>query len=223
MDDSVSGHIHAVIARYSEDVSWANDLKFSYTIYNKGKDTIPGSKTLDNIGREAHTYFTHIVLNYNSLQDFTVFLQGNPFPHMQETADVHVLNKLVIENAGKQRAFTPFAWFRLACDQLGRPHDMNDPAKKGRWAGYGKDIPVGKVFEKLFHHPAPQKFIATAPTGLFMVSRDRILCRPIGFYQAALKLILKDPDDTDNTGHAFERLWNTIFNGNKRLNAFYDK
>jgi hypothetical protein len=46
-----------------------------------------------------------------------------------------------------------------------------------------------------------------------LVRRDRILARPAAFYRRALDLVLADPDDADNTGHAFERLWQAIFSG----------
>lgn len=223
MHSTGQDRVQAVIARYSEDVAWAADLKFPYVLYNKGSDEIPGAIKLDNTGREAHTYFTHIIRNYDHLADYTVFLQGNPFPHMEDKADVHRLNALVLEAVAKKRPFTPLAWFRLVCDRQGRPHDLNDPGKRGRWPGFGKDIPVGEIFVALFHQPAPEKFIASAPTGLFIVSKDRILARPPAFYQAALNLIQSDPDDANNTGHAFERLWNLVFNGNPRLSAYYDE
>ena len=62
-----------VIARYNEDLKWVNNLPgFSrIIIYNKGKNDLnylrPGVivKKLENIGRESHTYLTHIIENYS--------------------------------------------------------------------------------------------------------------------------------------------------------------
>jgi len=75
-----------VVARFNEDIEWLHDKRlknYEKFIYNKGKK-VAGQIPLKNFGREAHTYLTHILNNYNSLQDDKVstFLQGDPFPHI---------------------------------------------------------------------------------------------------------------------------------------------
>lgn len=95
---------------------------------------------------------------------------------------------------------------------------MRKPASKGKWAGYGKDIPVGEIYSRLFAGPTPTQYHVKAPAGLFLVHRARILLRPRGLYETALRLVLADPHDANNTGHAFERLWFLIFNGYAALN-----
>lgn len=73
--------IEIVIARYDEDVGWSDMYAPLLTIYNKGKVILTGDKhaevvPLPNIGRETHTYLTHIVKNYDRLALVTVFSQG---------------------------------------------------------------------------------------------------------------------------------------------------
>lgn len=68
--------IEIVVARYNEDISWTKPFETITTIYNKGEDNIPNSINLKNVGRESHTYLYHIVNNYDSLADITVFFQG---------------------------------------------------------------------------------------------------------------------------------------------------
>jgi len=68
-----------VIARYNENITWAHEFH-QITVYNK-KD---GSNLLPNVGREAHTYLTHIIQNYNHLNDITFFCQGDVFPHLDK-------------------------------------------------------------------------------------------------------------------------------------------
>lgn len=46
-------------------------------MYNKGGDVLPGSIPLPNLGRESHTYLTHIVERYDTLADRTAFFQGS--------------------------------------------------------------------------------------------------------------------------------------------------
>lgn len=80
-----------VIARYNEDVQWAN-MGEECTIYVKGEmymilppgrnpPILPQIIPLPNVGREAHTFLWHIVQRWDTLADWTVFLQGKPFDH----------------------------------------------------------------------------------------------------------------------------------------------
>ncbi len=208
--------VQVVVARYLEDVSWLAELGLPCVVYDKSG--APGPNALPNLGRETHTYLTHIVAAYPDFADFTVFVQGSPFFHMGPQAGPDTLRAAIERNIRLGVQFTGFAWYKLKCDRLGRPHDMARPENQGKWAGWGKDIPVGEVYGKLFAGDAPESILVTAPAGLFFAARNRILARPKYFYQVALELVEADPQDARNTGHAFERLWGIIFNGNKALN-----
>ena len=73
-----------VIARYDENLTWLDTqaIKLSLDdvyIYNKNeKPYKPGiyknNFVLPNVGREAHTYLTYIVENYDRLKEYTMFL-----------------------------------------------------------------------------------------------------------------------------------------------------
>jgi hypothetical protein len=67
-----------VVAHHDEDLSWmqALDPTLKKYIYSKGKNVV-GEK-LPNIGREYHTYFTHIITHWDDLTDVVFFLQGWP-------------------------------------------------------------------------------------------------------------------------------------------------
>lgn len=213
-------NIKLIIARYQEDISWVDDLDYDYIVYDKGGKPAQNAVQLANIGREAHTYFSHIVREYDSLAPVNVFLQGDPFDHIgdQGKGDVKTLQNHIEDVAERGVPFKGFAWFKLKCDRLGRPHDLHKPENEGRWAGWGKDIPLAEIFEKLFDADFPRQLVARAPTGIFAVTGDRIRTRPKAFYEYALRLVEADPDDANNTGHAFERLWQHIFNGNVAWN-----
>lgn len=212
-------NVKVIIARYQEDIAWADGIGYDYVVYDKGCN-LENCISLENIGRESHTYLTHIVRNYDTLAEVNVFLQGNPFDHLsdQGNGSVTLLRTMIDEVVERQVPFKGFAWFKLKCDRLGRPHDLYKPENEGRWAGWGKDIPLGEVFEKLFDASFPQQLVVRAPAGIFAVTGERIRTRPKGFYEYALRLIEQDPDDSNNTGHAFERLWQHIFNGNVAWN-----
>ena len=82
-------NLHIVIARYNESLDWLDTCltpqqRRSVWIYNKGPDSVSSQiKTLPNVGREAHTYLTYIIENYDNLPERVYFLQGDPFPHLQ--------------------------------------------------------------------------------------------------------------------------------------------
>ena len=93
--------IDVVLAHYDEDISWISKEaaitgynKARVHVYHKGAagdavkklsdallPSVPAAKvvSLPNVGRESHTYLSHIVDNYDSLADWTVFSQaGEP-------------------------------------------------------------------------------------------------------------------------------------------------
>jgi hypothetical protein len=71
--------VEVVLARYDEDTSWTNGYpETSFTIYNKGSPPLPAAKqNIENVGRESDTYLHHIIENYDSLADWTVFSQAS--------------------------------------------------------------------------------------------------------------------------------------------------
>jgi Protein of unknown function (DUF3431) len=81
-------HIEIVLSRYNEDIGWSNVYSSIRTIYDKSNETnvlpisTPGKLIrLPNLGRESHTYLWHIVNNYNTLADITVFSQASAPQH----------------------------------------------------------------------------------------------------------------------------------------------
>ncbi len=99
--DQLSTHrntVDIVLARYKESLRhWVNCLpylaqnyKITLWVYNKhDNDAVIDQQVfeqlipyiekietvrLDNVGRESHTYLTHIINNYDNLADATVFL-----------------------------------------------------------------------------------------------------------------------------------------------------
>lgn len=82
-----------IIARYNENLSWVKKIDnrdVDIVIYNKGNDVeeIFSQKvkvlTLENIGREAHTYLHHIISNYDDLPEKMIFTQAHPDDHVSK-------------------------------------------------------------------------------------------------------------------------------------------
>lgn len=73
-----------VVAKFKEDVSWLSNIKIPYVVYDKSNGMYP------NIGREAETYLRYIVDNYENLPDLSIFVQGNPFDHINMSNDAFI-------------------------------------------------------------------------------------------------------------------------------------
>lgn len=81
-----------VVARYREDLRWLLEVPVEVTIalYNKGPEIHDANvlrrvnklESLPNQGREADTYLHHLQTHAHGAEDeWTVFCQGDPFPH----------------------------------------------------------------------------------------------------------------------------------------------
>ena len=93
LNDITSGlltrkNVEVIISRHNEDISWSDMYASIRTVYEKSdepnvlKVRTPGNVVrLANLGRESHTYLTHIVNNYGTLAELTVFSQGSAPGH----------------------------------------------------------------------------------------------------------------------------------------------
>ena len=82
----------SIIARYNEDISWAEKLDTDVIIYNKGEDFEFEYPHIDipNIGREGETFIRAIVENYEILDkyEYIALLQGHPFQHCPKAIEI---------------------------------------------------------------------------------------------------------------------------------------
>ena len=65
---------HWDITIYVKDWRW--NLEYIGRLRTLGEVII-----LPNVGRESHTWLYHMINNYDSLDDLTLFVQGHPFDH----------------------------------------------------------------------------------------------------------------------------------------------
>lgn len=177
-----------VVARWNEDVAWC--AEYPHTIYDKGG--APLDMTGLNIvkldenprHRESHTYLHHIIHNYDNLDDFTTFCQGNPFEHAKQWE-----SQWCVESG--------FSWvghWAVTDDRNGYPHHPG--------------IPVGAAYEIVFDKPSPPlfEFVAGAQ---FVASREKIRSRPLEFYGRLQALGYNQQFAVG----IHERLWGYVLNG----------
>ena len=187
-------HMKLVIARYDEDVTWTNGLK-DVIIYNKSS-SLPNSKhpfkQLTNVGREGHTYLHHIIQNYDQLDEYTCFMQGNPFNHSH---DIEIRLQLFEKNPIPFYFLSHLIYnYNLSYDTTPTPRIENVLQRTYR-AIFGKD--------KINHH------YQFGPGAQFIVSRDLIRSRSKEFYENILHILERHMNPIE--GHALERFWHMIF------------
>jgi len=181
-----------IVSRYNEDIEWTKQFSEHIVLYNKGDDYIENAITLPNVGREGHTYFHYICENYDNLDDYTIFLQGDPLPHAPDICSE--LHKLLNDpiNIDFQYLNAEQITYNLLTGCHRHP-----------------SINIANVYERLFNKPATNRYIIFCPGAQFIVSKERIRKRPVSFYKKIVDMLgyHYGPDE----GFAIERLHPLIF------------
>lgn len=212
-----------VVARYDENVSWVPDGSL---IYNKGEPDVLDKpfKQLLNVGREGETYIQHIVRNYENLDEYTVFTQGDPFAHNPNFADdatsIHATMFKPLSSWWSESV--PPADVRDKCPDphihIGN-HDFVC-VYPVRWVDEGfvgilkrikmrnnvKTTLLEWVCDRLGLR-LPAHGIPVTLCGMFGVHRSRVLWYPKSFYVRLRLFLLEHPDH----GYVVERLWASLF------------
>jgi len=210
-----------VVSRFNEDVSWLRDIPPSLytkvTIYNKNDTPIecPVANCtvvqLPNLGRESHTYLWHVIHNYDTLADMTLFLPGSvmrkDFKKRQYDRIMEFLatkRESVIVGAKKARAnVNSEKGFTINSHPLS---NTNNRAKNPNSRLNRSSLrPLGKWFEHFF---PGEEMRCIANNGIIAVTRDDIRKRGKEKYQALLE---NHSTTNPETVHYSERTWATIF------------
>ena len=182
-----------IVARYNENINWTRQFK-NVIIFNKGKPLgLKNEIMLPNVGREGHTYYQYIYDHYDQLDDYTVFLQGNPFDHSPDiieqlyhnlTADLSTIHFKFLSNKV------------LNCHlQHG---DIGD-----------QSLPLLDIYQKLFHTSRHSMEFTFGMGAQFMVSKETILKKPKEFYLQIIKMLEYHINPME--GFIIERFHSLIF------------
>lgn len=215
--------VDIVIARYEEDISWVNTLQIKYSniyIYNKGSDftiaNLPNIHVikLPNIGRESHTYLYHVINNFNTLPDMTIFIPGSvlaidykreKFFKLMKSLNHHFESTIVGDiNKEANDTLKDFTidTYKIT-NENNRRKNPNENLEKSKYR------PFGKWFET--HFPG-EKLTCVSYNGIIAATRKSIQKRSLDFYKTLL-----DEHSTPNPEvvHYSERAWETIFSIDK--------
>ena len=176
-----------IVSRYKEDIEWTKSLS-NVVIYNKGEPLNEDNEfMLENVGREGHSIYSYICNNYDQLDEYMAFLQGNPFDHSP-----NLLSNL------KKGSFV------FLSENVIHTTIKNE-------SNHWHSTSIYDVFETIFNRKAtkedePLIFGAGAQ---FVVSKEMVLKRPKSFYEKIVKLLEYDVNPLK--GHPIERLHYKIF------------
>jgi len=177
-----------VIAAYDRDYSWINklDSNVKKTVYRKGDPALSNEFEIylpNNVGRDVHTFFYHIVNRYDSLSDFTFFSQDDPFDHVNNY--IHLINGVPSDWTTCAVLKIDEIWFFDTCykrvlktDKFGNPHHTG--------------LELEPVWSRIFSEPFPESLDFVA-AGHFCASRQQIHTKPKEFYEKILRVLEEDP------------------------------
>jgi len=204
-----------IIARYNEDIEWlVKYKKYKIIIYNKGTPLLNNHdfsiKKLPNLGRESHTWLTHIVNNYDKLDEYNIFLQGriNDLNCMAfKNPDDYLIGlKLHGFSVSRLGLLGPFHWSKNVGIEKNQKYKMQ--WDKGEILS--SNLGFRKFAKRIF--PRIPLFVATSYGGCFGVSKELIRNYEISFYKNLLEYVSKDSNPIE--GHFLERLWCYMFTKN---------
>jgi Protein of unknown function (DUF3431) len=193
-----------VIARYEEDVSWAAGLPA--VVYNKGTaiDASIQQLPLPNVGREAHTYLSHILRAWDELADVTLFTQGN-LDHLPSGIQLDDLldspNDVVVPRLVRCREWGPDG--RIVHFGIWKEKLAHGRMRAGR-------LPFVDWFRRHLNvDPEGLGAVAYAPGAIFAVKRRCIHERPRTLYENLIETV-SDHNDPEEA-HYLERAWLYVF------------
>ena len=209
-----------VIAAYDKDLSWMDKFNdnIKQTVYRRGdyESMRPNEiKITPNLGRCVHSFFNHILTNYDNLADYTFFAQDYPFDHWENLIDVINGDKTTFTNnatlkiggyygyhfntIGSMWSMPTSTQFGggnvLCCSSNGYPQDTNPK------------INVDKYWDIIFDDVKPNMY-EFMPGGHFGISKEQVQLRSKEFYKQIVDLLVDD----ETAPWMIERLECYIFN-----------
>jgi hypothetical protein len=153
---------------------------------------------LENVGREGETYLNHIISNYDSLNEYTLFIQDD--------TEQHIPNYMAFTDACKEAMEdTQFKLFACSWRKGGAPHSREIiDGMCGLHTFSSKDA-IKRACELHGIH-LPARYV-TPVSAFFICHRDRIRARPLKFYVDLREWLLQ----SEKNGFVLEHLWKIIF------------
>jgi hypothetical protein len=178
------------------------------TVYDKSQVYVPPNDEINvikipNIGRESEVYLDHIIKNYDTLADYTIFIQDDSDNHLEYMGYPELFKRIqnvVVEN--KDFYHFPCSWRKT------------DGRSRSRIITKGKQpvhtVPLGSIEKccEIIGKEMPNQF-KTELCAHFIVSKETIRRFEKDIYNNLFNWL---STDSRGFGHTFEHSWNLIFN-----------
>ena len=167
-------------------------------------------RKVKNVGRCDHTFIYHIINNYNTLANVTIFTTGSVSLSHKKSQFDFILKKTLEKNTtvlhGVYTDNVSVDNYNFSLDTWDSTHPKNKDGKEAELLQPSFIRPFGKWYEH--HFPGISIHIINY-NGIFSISREHVYNRSLLFYT---KLIEEFPDHSNpEVGHYFERAWPAIF------------
>ena len=216
--------IQIVISRFNEDLKWTLSPpfnKYKYIVYNKNPDNDDYEKTnvikninIKNQGKCDHTYLYHVVHNYDSLKDITIFLPGcidaATFKYQKAQLLLEYIGNynqsfFITDYYSSQGLFDEFYYFKV--DNYKSMSQSNLTQNDDLGFRRSKIRPYGKWFQSHFN----TKVHNVSLFGIFSINKNDILQHPKARYYNLMKSLECDTCVNDELSHYFEKSWEAVF------------
>lgn len=214
-----------VVSRFNESLEWLQEILQSLKtnrdyvvyVYNKGPNhvEIPADwklLNLGNVGRESHTYLTHIVKHFEDciLTPSTIFLMGSLNSNLERlNLAKEVIHGVLV--AGKNTAFPSKRWTvnsNFILDNHKSLTTNNNILNPSTQLTPASLRPFGKWYQKTFSENIPSRFTIA---GTFAASRTAIASIDIDTYKKVLEEASIGPNL--EIAHFLERSWLALYSG----------
>lgn len=193
-----------VVSKYSENISWLNQVKYKTLIYDKSDTPVHNSVHRPNIGREAETLLRYIITYYDQLPELTIFLQGDP-----RSNPIRYTYAEAVEEVNKSH--------EIKFQTILSPNYNID--LDNYWL---KSCKV--LNDKLFSNIREAKY---SPDSQYTIPKENILSKPLSFYKMLHEEVLKfgnknlDANSQDLSEGidpwTLRTLWGNIFDNSLKL------
>ncbi|KAK8039443.1 hypothetical protein PG993_007854 [Apiospora rasikravindrae] len=197
-------------------LSWRKHI---YTVDDsRASLTVPKNK-----GREAMVYLTHIVNNYDSLAETTIFFHAARFAWHNDDPDydaVPTLRRLRLEHVRREGYVNLRCVWVIGCPEEIHPHLDAEEARRLDSEAGSTDEEKPPTTTKAIYKTAFQELLQGVPVpdvvavsccSQFAVTREAIRRRPREDYVRFRDWLLSTPLTDDLSGRVMEFAWHIIF------------
>lgn len=221
-----------IAAHYNENIEWMTAIPEDVNVhlYTKSDIEIPKKISdlsnfkfyrLENIGNEGHTYLTHIVKNYESLEGLLYFIQADPHEHCTDfiqkleenfiggISDFNLITTVYGINSESYDKHINHKYDNI------KPEDIKNKIFSDPWNDAEAADNINYVIDRLPDINKQKKNWIFNANGLYSVRSNVIKERNIEFYKMCLDMFSEN-ESPSMLAFAFERIFPLIFKITKK-------